>query len=136
MDRREYLAAKFGNDSQAKRIYDVIRAAGESEGLEFNFDKIQQTPNTLRAHRLVRLAQERGKGSQMIEALFPAVPKLEMFARQARPGWEAWGGVGGRWGALQRHATHRNDTQPISTSRNAPQTYRALVSAASTRPRS
>ena len=72
MDRREYLAAKFGNDSQAKRIYDVIRAAGESEGLEFNFDKIQQTPNTLRAHRLVRLAQERGKGSQMIEALFQA----------------------------------------------------------------
>jgi len=72
MDSREYLAAKFGNDSQAKRIYDVIRAAGESEGLEFNFDKIQQTPNTLRAHRLVRLAQERGKGSQMIEALFQA----------------------------------------------------------------
>jgi predicted DsbA family dithiol-disulfide isomerase len=72
MDRREYLAAKFGNDDQAKRIYDVIRAAGESEGLEFNFDKIQRTPNTLRGHRLVRLAQERGKGSQMIEALFQA----------------------------------------------------------------
>ena len=72
MDRREYLAAKFGNDNQAKRIYDVIRAAGESEGLEFNFDKIQRTPNTLRAHRLVRLAQERGKGNQMIEALFQA----------------------------------------------------------------
>lgn len=72
MDRREYLAAKFGNDNQAKRIYDVIRAAGESEGLEFNFDNIQRTPNTLRAHRLVRLAQERGKGNQMIEALFQA----------------------------------------------------------------
>ena len=72
MDRREYLAAKFGNDNQAKRIYDVIRAAGESEGLAFNFDKIQRTPNTLRAHRLVRLAQERGKGNQMIEALFQA----------------------------------------------------------------
>ena len=62
MDRREYLAAKFGNDNQAKRIYDVIRAAGESEGLEFDCDKIQRTPNTLRAHRLVRLAQEQAKG--------------------------------------------------------------------------
>jgi predicted DsbA family dithiol-disulfide isomerase len=72
MDRREYLAAKFGNDNQAKRIYDVIRAAGESEGLEFDFDKIQRTPNTLRAHRLVRLAQEQAKGNQMIEALFQA----------------------------------------------------------------
>ena len=72
MDRREYLAAKFGGDSQATRIYDVVRAAGESEGLEFNFDKIQRTPSTLRAHRLVRLAQEHGKGSHVMEALFQA----------------------------------------------------------------
>src|SRR4026207_1574498 len=70
MDRREYLAAKFGNDSQAKRIYDVIRAAGESAGLAFHLGQTQPPPNTLRARRLVRLAQERGKGSQMIEALF------------------------------------------------------------------
>jgi N6-adenosine-specific RNA methylase IME4 len=27
----------------------------------------------------------------MIESMFPMLPKLEMFARQARPGWEAWG---------------------------------------------
>jgi predicted DsbA family dithiol-disulfide isomerase len=72
MDRRDYLAAKFGGEAQALRIYDVIRAAGESEGLEFNFDAIRRTPNTLRAHRLVRLAQERGKGSPMMEALFQA----------------------------------------------------------------
>lgn len=72
MDRKEYLSAKFGGDGQATRIYDVIRAAGESEGLEFNFDRIQRTPNTLRAHRLVRLAQDRGKGNPMMEALFQA----------------------------------------------------------------
>ncbi|HXV25362.1 MAG TPA: DsbA family oxidoreductase [Alphaproteobacteria bacterium] len=72
MDRREYLAAKFGGDGQALRIYEVIRTAGESEGLEFNFGAIQRTPNTLRAHRLVRLAQERGKGNAMMEALFRA----------------------------------------------------------------
>ena len=72
MDRKEYLSAKFGGDGQASRIYDVIRSAGESEGLDFNFDRIQRTPNTLRAHRLVRLAQERGKGSPMMEALFQA----------------------------------------------------------------
>ncbi len=72
MDRREYLAAKFGGEGQAARIYEVIRAAAESEGMEFNFDAIQRTPNTVRAHRLVRLAQERGKGSAMMEALFQA----------------------------------------------------------------
>ena len=27
----------------------------------------------------------------MIERLFPNVPKLEMFARAARPGWSVWG---------------------------------------------
>jgi N6-adenosine-specific RNA methylase IME4 len=27
----------------------------------------------------------------MIEKLFPHVPKIEMFARKARPGWDAWG---------------------------------------------
>jgi predicted DsbA family dithiol-disulfide isomerase len=72
MDRREYLAAKFGGDVQANRIYDVIRAAGQSEGLEFAFDRIQRTPSTLKAHRLVRLAQERGQGGSMMEALFQA----------------------------------------------------------------
>ena len=72
MDRKEYLSAKFGGDGQATRIYDVIRAAGDSEGLEFAFDRIQRTPSTLKAHRLVRLAQERGQGSSMMEALFQA----------------------------------------------------------------
>ena len=28
----------------------------------------------------------------MIEAYFPTLPKIELFARgKARPGWEAWG---------------------------------------------
>ena len=68
------------------------RAAGESEGLEFNFDKIQRTPNTLRAHRLVRLAQDRGKGSAMMEALFRAyfmrgqdIGDREVLVRAAAP---------------------------------------------------
>ena len=72
MDRREYLAAKFGSEAQAARVYDAILAAGETEGLDFRFDQIRRIPNTLKAHRLVRLSQERGKGSQMIEALFGA----------------------------------------------------------------
>ena len=28
---------------------------------------------------------------QMIETHFPNVPKCELFARQARPGWDCWG---------------------------------------------
>ena len=29
--------------------------------------------------------------AEMIEAMFPSVPRLEMFARGARPGWDSWG---------------------------------------------
>jgi N6-adenosine-specific RNA methylase IME4 len=29
--------------------------------------------------------------AEYIERLFPNVPKLEMFARRERPGWEWWG---------------------------------------------
>jgi N6-adenosine-specific RNA methylase IME4 len=29
--------------------------------------------------------------AELIETMFPNVPKLELFARQLRPGWEAWG---------------------------------------------
>jgi len=28
---------------------------------------------------------------EIIEDLFPSLPKIELFAREARPGWDAWG---------------------------------------------
>lgn len=28
---------------------------------------------------------------EMIEGLFPTIPRIEMFARSARPGWDVWG---------------------------------------------
>jgi MT-A70 len=28
---------------------------------------------------------------ELIEQMYPELPKIELFARQARPGWEAWG---------------------------------------------
>jgi predicted DsbA family dithiol-disulfide isomerase len=72
MDRREYLTAKFGNDTHATRVYDAVRSAGRAEGLAFDFERILRTPSTLDAHRLIRLAQEDGKGSRLIELLFRA----------------------------------------------------------------
>jgi predicted DsbA family dithiol-disulfide isomerase len=73
MDRRTYLRAKFGGDGNAKEIYARIEAAGQEEGLPFAFDKIQRTPNTVSAQRLVLLAQELGKGEQVIDRLFKAM---------------------------------------------------------------
>jgi N6-adenosine-specific RNA methylase IME4 len=28
---------------------------------------------------------------EMIERMYPELPRIELFARQARPGWDAWG---------------------------------------------
>jgi predicted DsbA family dithiol-disulfide isomerase len=68
--REFYLAAKFGSLRQAVRSYAAITAAGRGEGIEFAFERIRRTPNTLRAHRLIRLAATEGCGDDVAEALF------------------------------------------------------------------
>jgi predicted DsbA family dithiol-disulfide isomerase len=69
--RRLYLAAKFGSAAEAGRTFAVLAAAGRTEGIEFNFDRIRRAPNTLRAHRLIRFAADAGpRGGDIVEALF------------------------------------------------------------------
>ncbi|MGE4219337.1 MAG: DsbA family oxidoreductase [Alphaproteobacteria bacterium] len=70
MDRRAYLAAKFGGDRDADRIYDHIRQVGRNEGIEFAFEKIQRTPNTVQAHRLLRHAAREGALHAVSDGLF------------------------------------------------------------------
>lgn len=70
--RDTYLALKFGGDARARQIYDMIREAGESTGIEFNFDGIARTPNTVDSHRMVRFAQMRGGAEPVVENLFRA----------------------------------------------------------------
>jgi predicted DsbA family dithiol-disulfide isomerase len=70
MDRRAYLRAKFGGESRAQRVYSAIARAGVSAGIEFNFDDIDWTPNTIDSHRLVGYAQQLGKGAEIVERIF------------------------------------------------------------------
>lgn len=72
MDRQDYLAAKFGGSNRAGRMYDRIRAAGQEEGIDFRFDRIRRTPNTVSSHRLIALAAEQGVQDAVVEALFQA----------------------------------------------------------------
>ena len=72
ISREFYLSAKFGSPRQATRSYAAITAAGRGEGIDFAFERMRRTPNTLRAHRLVRLAAFEGAGDAMVEALFQA----------------------------------------------------------------
>jgi predicted DsbA family dithiol-disulfide isomerase len=70
MDRAAYLAAKFGSDQRAEAIYADIAEAGRGEDIAFAFDRISHTPNTIDAHRVIRLAGIHGVQDGVVEALF------------------------------------------------------------------
>ncbi|AWK84802.1 DsbA family oxidoreductase [Azospirillum thermophilum] len=72
MDRAAYLAAKFGGTERARHVYRMIEETADRDGLPLALDRIRRTPNSLDAHRLVRIAGRRGLGSAMADALFAA----------------------------------------------------------------
>jgi predicted DsbA family dithiol-disulfide isomerase len=69
-DRKRYLEAKFGGPARAGEIYARVRAAGETAGIAFDFDRIAVQPNTLSAHRLVAWAQHEHDAGDLVERLF------------------------------------------------------------------
>jgi predicted DsbA family dithiol-disulfide isomerase len=73
IDRRQYLEEKFGGPERAAQIYERVRAAGRTAGLELDIDGIRRQPNTLDAHRLIGWAQQQGRDAEpLVEALFRA----------------------------------------------------------------
>lgn len=70
MDRATYLATKFGSDERAAAIYADIIEAAKGEDIAFDFDRIPSTPNTIDAHRVIRLAAIHGVQDGVVEALF------------------------------------------------------------------
>jgi len=72
MPRAEYRKAKFGSVERGRQLDARVAAEGKGEGIEFAFDRIDRTPNTVAAHALVGLAQEQGSGEAVVDALFRA----------------------------------------------------------------
>ena len=70
IDRRTYLARKFGD--RVPEIYARITGVGKDIGIDFAFDKIGRSPNTLDAHRLIRWAWAAGVQDRVVDALFRA----------------------------------------------------------------
>jgi predicted DsbA family dithiol-disulfide isomerase len=70
MDRTTYLKTKFGSLETFGIMKEQLLAAGAEEGIPFAFEKIQRTPNTFAAHRLVWYAAEHGQQDEVVEALF------------------------------------------------------------------
>ena len=54
----EYLESKFGDATKLQPAMADLTAAGKSEGIDFRFDKLTVVPNTLNAHRLMKLAEK------------------------------------------------------------------------------
>ncbi len=71
-DRTMHLIKKFGSEQRVGRIYGAIADAGLSVEIDFAFDMISRTPNSVDSHRLIALAQEHGVVDLMVETLFSA----------------------------------------------------------------
>lgn len=72
MARAEYRRTKFGSAEKARALDARMAEEGAGEGIAFAFDRMQRTPNTVAAHRLIDLAQTQGKAGPVVEALFRA----------------------------------------------------------------
>jgi predicted DsbA family dithiol-disulfide isomerase len=56
----EYLASKFGRAETVEPGLERLTLAGRAEGIDFRFDRIARVPNTLDAHRVMKLAEDQG----------------------------------------------------------------------------
>lgn len=70
--RAEYRRAKFGSLERGKALDARVAEEGAQEGIEFAFERMQRTPNTLAAHRLIDLAQSQERAGPVVDALFRA----------------------------------------------------------------
>ena len=70
IDRTAYLIRKFGSEARVRRIYGAIAQAGESVDIDFDFDRIDRTPNSVDSHRLIRFALRNGAEPRIVEMLF------------------------------------------------------------------
>ena len=72
LDRRAYMRAKFRDDARLAEVHARLRAVGAEVGIDFDFEAISRSPNTLDAHRLIRWAAASGVQDEVVERLFSA----------------------------------------------------------------
>ncbi|MCX7366145.1 MAG: DsbA family oxidoreductase [Alphaproteobacteria bacterium] len=70
VDRMEYRIAKFGSRERSLQMDQRITETAAALGLEFHMEKLTRTPNTVKAHRLIRFAGQHGVQDAVVEALF------------------------------------------------------------------
>lgn len=72
VDKRSYLAARFGGVAKLDEIHNRLRDMAQKAGVAMDPDKAERLPNTLNAHRMIHWAGLEGKQAAMVSALFRA----------------------------------------------------------------
>ncbi len=71
LERKTYLEEKFGSIEHAKKVSRNLEIVGSEIGIEFHFEKIKCTPNTVLSHRLIQYASRHKINlSKLIDNLF------------------------------------------------------------------
>jgi predicted DsbA family dithiol-disulfide isomerase len=70
VERAKYRIAKFGSLERSQQLDQRITETAAAVGLDFHLDRLTRTPNTLNAHRVIRLAGQKGVQDGVVEALF------------------------------------------------------------------
>lgn len=72
LDRQQYMQRKFGDLSRLRDAHARLDSLGATVGIDFAFDSITVSPNTLDAHRVIRWAGSSGHAVQnrLVQALF------------------------------------------------------------------
>ncbi len=71
-NQKEYLTKKFGSEAKYQQIAQHVTDVAAQEGLAFDFEKQNISPNTRNAHRVIWFAKKYGKQIEMKEALMKA----------------------------------------------------------------
>ncbi|MEH2169297.1 MAG: DsbA family oxidoreductase [Nostoc sp.] len=72
MDRKAYRTGKFGSWEYSQGLDAKTVQATQADNINFRYDLMTVTPNTLKAHRLTWFAGNQGKATQMAVRIFNA----------------------------------------------------------------
>ncbi len=68
--RDDYRRAKFGSLERSRELDAQVASAARAAGIEIRHDRMRRTPNTVDAHRLIRLADATGRQDAVVDRLF------------------------------------------------------------------
>ena len=84
MDRKTYRTLKFGSWERSQTLDSDVAATGESLGLEFNYDQVRTTPNTLAGHRLLWWARAQADRTPWRGLCFTPISRKEKISGSLR----------------------------------------------------